>query len=180
MSLDINSIVTVGFPRSGNVFVNEYIHQAYATEYLLRPRHTGKSLSEFQHIIFPLRNPIDAMASYVVDDFEVIPIDQTIAYYLRFMKSALEHKNKLCVVNFELFTKNIYHISNQINDTYGIPIKHNISDTEVKEIIRSRNWTDNLPRDNREKLDQARKAILDSSKIDDCIKIYDEFIKASV
>lgn len=175
----IDDVVTVGFPRSGNVFVNHYIHHAYETEDLLRPRHTVKSLKEFEHIVFPIRNPIDAMASYVVDDFDIIPVEQTIAFYLRFMEGALENKSKLCIVDFDIFVNDINHISNQINIHYNVPVKYNKSEQEIKEIIRSKNWTNNLPRDNKDKLAKAKEVLLNTNKIDECLQLYKEFSIAS-
>jgi hypothetical protein len=142
-----------GYPRSGNTFINHAFFKMYDFAHINFNRHTVKSIAERDHTFVPFRHPLEAISSWhiyqQVNFLDIRFIENDIKFYNRFHKAALEMKDKITFLNFDLFKNNIKYLEDRVYNLYGvssIPVEAN----EIKDFMAHRRLALNIPRNDGE------------------------------
>jgi hypothetical protein len=119
-----------GTTRSGNTFLEVVLSSMYKNKNIISKHdHTVVYLLnriDNENIITPLRNPLDSIAShYTFKNFlgrnQIDQsIDMDIKYYTRYYKFINDNFNKILVLDFDIFTKNLSYISDSIKEKFNI------------------------------------------------------------
>ena len=132
-----------GFPRSGNTYLSFAIKNMYLDYNVYSHNHTTSFLenSKNNFNIVPIRNPIDSIASYIMFLPESgstkieSPID-CINYYIRFYKYIEKNIEKLCILDFDIFTKDMLYVTDSISKKFNIKNNTFYSNDEIMEKLK--------------------------------------------
>lgn len=156
------------------MFLNFALHKIYNTPLQEKAKHTVKSLEAYPKILFPIRNPIDSIASFLEDDLYEKSIQPLINYYLRFMNAALSMEDKLCVLEFEKFKDDLDYLTNSVYEFHNIEPVNKPTIQEVKDSMLELNYTHNLPMNNQEHLSKMKEVLNSHNVLDQCYEVYNK------
>lgn len=165
-------LVTSGFPRSGNTFLNYVLRDLYyPTESVNNNFHTVVALSKFEKIIVPFRNPLDCISSW-----NYYPSNHTleddIKFYLRFYNAALKTKSVI-FADFDKFTINIDYIKNLVLLNFGITHAQETNINLIKSVMEIDKKTKNLPNlDRTNAIDKIKNEIIFIDDFANCVNLY--------
>lgn len=143
-----SDIVIDGYPRSGNTFLYSYIKLYSNARNIAHHLHNftqiimGIKLQK--HCVIVVRNPLDAIASYLIyssTDGTIenqMDIDEFVFKYVIFHKVLLRYiKNKyIHIVPFDIIKKDDYNSINNLLESFGLDIDFAMrSDDEVKKDV---------------------------------------------
>lgn len=170
-------LITSGFPRSGSTYLNRALNLLYYPEQEVNwNRHTVVAIEKTNKIIVTFRNPADAIASW-----HKYPsggqLEADIKYYIRFYSAVLNNLNKVVLMDFDYFTKDIDYIKDKVFKNFGIETNRYITDTEIKEAMLANGKDINLPRDNQEELSLVRNNLISMDSYQECFSLYTELKK---
>lgn len=165
-------LITSGFPRSGNTYINYALNLLYyPKEEVNWNRHTVLAIEQTNKIIVPFRNPIDAIASwhkYPSDGH----LDSDISFYIRFYSAVLNNLEKVIFMDFNYFIKDLNYIKNKVFTNFGIGAVAETTDAKIKEAMLVNGKEINLPRNNQEKLEAAKIALVEIPEFQNCLDLY--------
>lgn len=166
-------LITSGFPRSGSTYLNQAINLLYYPEQEVNwNRHTVVAIENATTIMVTFRNPVDAIASWhKYPSFG--QLDADIKYYIRFYKAVLDNLNKVVLMDFDCFTKDIDYIKDKIFKNFGIGTDNYVTDARVKEAMLANGKDINLPRNNKEELDAVKAELQQMSEFAECLELYE-------
>ncbi len=173
------TLKTVGFPRSGNTFLNYSLKLLYYPEEDVNYcYHTTISLNKFLNVIVPLRNPLDSIASWhLLPYLSHGDINDHLRFYLRLSNAFLKNKEKCLFMDFDIFTKDVEYIKNKTNTFFNYNCDKMLSIEDIKDFINKNGFVDSLPRNNKDDLDKVKIDILDNKLYNNCENIYQELKK---
>ena len=124
--------ITVGFPRSGNTYLNYSFRSLYYPESTpYKVFHSASTIDKFDHLFIPFRNPLDSIASW--NNYPSnCEIELDIKYYIRFYNQVLLNLNKLTLMDFDRFTQDLDYIKNKVKESIHIESFYNVSNEEIK------------------------------------------------
>ena len=175
-------MVVEGFPRSGNTFSIAALY--VATDHKLPklahhihvPAPIIQAVREGKPAIALIRKPVDAMASALVHDPRLGPL-QVLRAYIQFYQPLLPYRNEFVTATFETVTGNFGAVIDDVNERYGTSIPrftHNEETVKVCfDLIEERNsmFTGTItehkiarPSDERKKLNEDAKSLLRSGR----------------
>jgi hypothetical protein len=173
MSKDI--LITSGFPRSGNTFLNFALWQMYyPTEEFNKNFHTIKAINQNNKVLVPIRNPFGSVASWGNFLGEQEELSESCKYYIRFYTEAKNLGDKVIFVDFDKMIADLNYIKKVVNDNFGIdPVAETTIDA-VKALMveKAHDW--NLPQNNQAELNAIKAALLSVPEFADCESIYNE------
>ena len=112
-------IVSAGFPRSGNKFLNNLLSQAFPDK-VNDFTHSIHTL-EVSNCVVPIRNPYQSVPSWSAFSGEQ-DLEATARWYLRFNSKVLDNINNLIVIDFvELSTNPLSTVEKVSNHLDLIP-----------------------------------------------------------
>lgn len=169
-----SALVTCGFPRSGNTFLNEVLHLTYFPELSVNLRdHSVKFLLNQKKVIVPLRNPADAMTSWhLFKSPNDSKLDLHIKYYLRFHNAVLQSKSNVVILDFDYFIKDTDYIKNKIFNNFNLKAKQNVTCEQVKKVMLEKGYSKNLPQDNQIETKIVKDKLSNLSGFDQCLELY--------
>lgn len=170
--------ITSGFPRSGSTYLNQALNLLYYPEQKVNwNRHTVIAIEQANQIMVPFRNPTDSIASWhKYPSRSEIAAD--IAFYIRFYSAVLNDLNKVVLMNFYQFTKDLDYIKDKVFKNFGIDTNRVVTDEQVRQAMLFNGKDINLPRNNKEELDAAKIEIINAEKYNQCLELYAELIEA--
>lgn len=117
---NITKLVSAGFPRSGNTFLNQILKKSFPKVNVVEFTHNVNTL-DFFNCIVPIRNPYHAVPSWGAFSGEQ-NLESTAKWYIRFNTKVLEKINDLLVIDFIQLSNNpsivVKKISNNFNISY--------------------------------------------------------------
>lgn len=163
---------TTGYCRSGNTFLNYALKCLYYNEESVNLNwHTVAKLDAREKIIVPFRNPLDCISSW-----HLYPsshsLDADIRYYLRFYTAVLEKTNKVVLMDFDYFTKDIEYVKDKVSKNFNIHTGSQITNDQVKEVMLNDSKSLNLPRNNKEELALVKEQLKNTTDFDKCLELY--------
>ncbi len=167
-------LITSGFPRSGSTYLNQAINLLYYPEQEVNwNRHTVVAIENATTIMVPFRNPVDAIASW-----HKYPsngqLDADIKYYIRFYKAVLDNLNKVVLMDFDYFTKDIDYIKDKVFKNFSISTNRYVTDAEVKQEMLKNGKEINLPQNNQDELDAVKKRLTQEPLFEECVSLYNQ------
>lgn len=142
-----------GYPRSGNTFINHAFFKMYDFAHINFNRHTVKSIEQRDHTFVPFRHPLEAISSWhiyqQVHFLDIRFIENDIKFYNRFHEEALNMKDKITFLNFDLFKNNVKHLEENVSHIYNVSAIP-VTDREVKDFMADRRLVLNIPRNDEE------------------------------
>lgn len=176
LSLSIQNkeqLISCGFLRSGNTFLNRALNLLYFPELEVNLRHhTVKSIEKYDKLLSVLRSPLDCLASRQIAVNQEYSIEMDIKFYLRFHNAILENKSKIVIMKFEQFTTDIDYIKTQVLENFQIKPQNEVSIEEIKNSMLNHDESYFLPRNNKDELDRVKGEILASPYFDECLELY--------
>lgn len=165
-------LITSGFPRSGSTYLNQALNLLYYPDQEVNwNRHTVVAIKQADNIMVTFRNPVDSIASW-----HKYPsngqLEEDIKYYLRFYKAVIENLNKVSLMDFDYFTKDIEYIKDKVLKKFGISTDNVTTDSQVKEAMLANNKELNLPRNNKEELEVIKAELQQMPEFTECLKVY--------
>lgn len=167
-----NLLITSGYPRSGNTYLNYALHALYYPKDAVNiNRHTIAAIQKTDKIIVPFRNPLDAIASWHLYD---LPSTQKedIDFYIRFHTFVLDNLHKIILMDFDFFTVNLDYITNKISTHFETQAYNNVSSKNIKNQMLLDEKYINLPRNNKLDLQTIKNKLQQISAFDKCLEIY--------
>ena len=165
-------LVTSGYPRSGNTYLNQALNLLYYPEFSPnRHRHTVNAIEKADKVIVPFRKPIDAIASWHRYPLRSTVIED-INFYIRFHQAVLDNLGKACLMDFDKFTVSVDYIKERVFENFGINPLHHVTDFDIKSAMISNKRELNLPRNNQEELQTAKELISNTEGFDKCLELY--------
>jgi hypothetical protein len=175
MSKDV--LITSGFPRSGNTFLNFALWQMYyPTEEFNKNFHTIKAINQNNKVLVPIRNPFGSIASWANFLGEQEELKASCKYYTRFYTEAKAMPDKVVFVDFDKMIVDLDYIKSLVKEHFGIdPVAETTIDA-VKALMveKAHDW--NLPQNNQVELDAIKTALLSVPEFADCEVIYNTAI----
>jgi hypothetical protein len=164
--------ITVGYPRSGNTFLNYAFKSMYYSEAINNNFHTQLTIKKYSHVFVPLRNPLDCISSW--NNYSFSPsLESDIKYYLRFHKEVLVNLEKITLIDFDKFTTSLEYIKYRVKDSLGLEPVANPTDSEIKLKMLGDGKTVNLPVNNGAELQAVREQLVEIASFQECLELYD-------
>lgn len=116
-------LVSAGFPRSGNTFLNQILKKSFPKINVVEFTHNVNTLNFFNCIV-PIRNPYQAVPSWGAFSGEQ-NLESTAKWYMRFNTKVLEKINDLLVIDFIELSSSPSTVVKKIANSF------NISNTEI-------------------------------------------------
>jgi hypothetical protein len=179
-----HDFIVVGYPRSGNTFLNFAFERMYKLRQPNFNYHTVAAIEHFEKVFVPLRNPLDCIGSwahyqkYYFKDFwdfklqEITDesINDDISYYLRFYNAAIKMNSKITFLDFDYFTVDLGYIENKT----GIEKIRQIDLEAVKLQMAKHDKKNNIPTNNQEILKQIKDQVSMNPRIKECYDLYNK------
>lgn len=165
-------LITSGFPRSGSTYLNQSINLLYYPEQEVNwNRHTVVAIEKANRIMVTFRNPADSIASW-----QKYPsnghLEEDIRFYIRFYSAVLDNLNKVVLMDFDYFTKDLDYIKDKVFKNFGIETNRYITDSQVREAMLANGKDINLPRNNKEELALVKEQLQNTAGFDKCLELY--------
>jgi len=165
-------VMTSGFPRSGSTYLNQALNLLYYPNQEVNwNRHTVVAIENANRIMVTFRNPIDAIASW-----HKYPsnrqLEEDVKFYIRFYSAVLDNLDKVVLMDFDYFTKDIDYIKDKVSKNFGIDTNRYVIDAQVKEAILASDKHINLPRNNKEELTLVKEQLQNTTGFDKCSELY--------
>ena len=175
-----NLLVISTFPRSGSTFLNSAINSLYYKGEPSMNYHTANSLNRSEKIIVPFRNPEESIASWhIFPHKDKSTLDMDIRYYLRFYTEVLNKKEKVVLLDFHKFTKDLDYIKDKISNNFGVRPISETSIEEIKNSMLSSGKEINLPRNNANELQNIKNNLVNHKDFNNCLEVYSNLLKIS-
>ena len=124
MKIDRSIIYVLGYPRSGNTFIEVVLNRLFkgivssshnhSVEYLLN--RLGNNL------VVPIRNPIDSVSSWVAfRKFEgvTVSVEQALDSYIAYYHALKQNGAKICLLDFDKFKDDISYVKTEVGNYFG-------------------------------------------------------------
>ena len=113
-----------GFPRSGNTFARNAFLLACNNQYVLSSHlhfiaNVKRAIQLNKPILILIRNPIDAVASYLIYEGDVFPAEQAIREYIDFYSYILRWRQHVVLATFTEVTESFDLVIKRINHLFG-------------------------------------------------------------
>ena len=175
-SFNKNRLITSGFPRSGNVFLNYSFKCLYYPDKEVSPQtHVTNTFKENTHVITPIRNPLDCISSWNLyqENFNYPrDLNKDITYYLRFYSYVLNNLTNILLLDFNVFKTDLDYITNKVFNFVNINPVKKVSLEVVKDTMIKDNKVDNLPRNNQLFLTEIKNTLQEIPQITECLNLY--------
>lgn len=146
-------LISSGFPRSGNTFLNQLLEQSFPDVDVVEFTHNTNTLN-IAGCIVPLRDPYKSVPSWCTFSGEQ-DLEATARWYMRFNTKVLNNINNLFVVDFVELSTNPLSVVNKISNQFNLfPVKVNY--LNIDKNTSQRNYQD-----------------YDSPLMKDCYKLYE-------
>lgn len=167
-------LITTGFPRSGNMYLNYALKELYFNEEKVNiPWHLTSVIQEMPKVLVPFRNPLDSIPSWYNYQKEAL-LENDIKFYIRFYSATLENLDKVVLMDFDYFTKDIEYIKDKVSKNFGIDTDRSVTDAQVKEAMLAGNKEINLPRNNQEELNAVKEQLANQPLFEKCVELFNE------
>lgn len=166
-------LITSGYPRSGNTYLNYALNLLYYPEESANwNNHTVVAVEKANKIMVPFRNPLDSISSWHKYPWQSTMIDD-INYYIRFYSAILGSLDKVVLMDFDYFTKDIDYIKDKIFKNFSIGTDNYVIDAQVKEAMLANGKDINLPRNYKEELDAVKAELQQMPEFTQCVELYE-------
>lgn len=173
-------LITSGFPRSGNTYLNHALNLLYYPEQKVNSaKFTVAAIEKTNQIIVTFRNPSNAIASWHNYPSEG-NLESDVQYYIRFYSFVLNNLNKVVLMDFDYFTKNINYIKNKVLKNFGIKTNCILTDFQVKETMLANGLDKYLPTQNQTQLLETKTLLPKLPNFEKCFLIYDKLQQAAI
>ena len=171
-------LVTSGFPRSGNTFVNYAFNKLFNLEYVNANKHTVIAIESREHTFVPFRHPLDCISSWHLyqDEFLVEPrlLEDDFKFYLRFHNSLKNLSDKITLLDFDLFKDDLNYLTAKVTNLYNAT-PFEITLEEVKTFMNKSNKSINLPRSTEKQKQEIQEQIKKTDLYQECVSVYQLF-----
>ena len=167
-----NTLKAVGYPRSGNTFLSYAIQNLYfPEEEINKTYHIISGILNRNKTLVPFRNPIDSIVSFLVfkgsDDYLT-----EINYYCDFNSGVLSNLNKVVLMDFDYFTKDLDYIKEKVKTNFFIDPVNNPTIDDIKNSMNEYHKKKNLPRNNKDLLDSKKDLLKQMPEFQECVDLY--------
>lgn len=120
-----SDIVIEGYPRSGNSFAETAFlfsqgdTQVQIASHLHLPAHVARAVRLKKPCLVLIRNPIEAIASFLAYHGGNYPVPQAIKEYIDFYKLVYQKKDQVLVAPFDLVRTNFGEVMVQLNERFN-------------------------------------------------------------
>ncbi len=167
-------LITSGFPRSGSTYINQALNLLYYPNQEVNwNRHTVVAIEKANKIMITFRNPVDSIASWHKYPSDGL-LQEDVKFYIRLYSAVLDNLNKVVLMDFDLFTKDIDYIKDKVFKNFGIGTDNYVTDAQVKEAMLANGKDINLPRSNQEELDAVKQQLVNLEGFDQCVELYNQ------
>ena len=136
--------------------------------------HTTQAIKNNSKIIVPFRNPIDCISSWnLYQEFDDKSLEKDIKFYNRFYTFVIENLNKCVLLDFSKITNDIEYIKTKIYFNFLIESKNIITSEDVKNKMQQDEHYDNLPRNDKDKLDAIKLELKNNFDLNNSINLYE-------
>lgn len=166
--------MTSGYPRSGNTFLNQALNLIYYPDQVANlNNHSVSVITKKNKIIVPIRNPEDCIASWHNYSGQGTFLAD-IKFYLRLHNAVKNNLDKIVLINFDYFTKDLEYIKNKIKKNFDIDSVANPTINDIKNAMLETKREKHLPRNNKDLLDATKEELIKMPELQECIKLYEE------
>jgi hypothetical protein len=167
-----NPFVTIGYPRSGNTFLNHSFKVLYyPNEELNKYYHMAKSMDAFDFFFYPFRNPVDSIVSWNLLSGNK-NLQQHIDFYNRMYTNALNKFHKIEFMDFDIFTKDTSYIKNKVEKRLNIKSSVNATSNDIKNHMSSIGKQLWIPRDNDSEKQLCKEVLLNNYSLKESEELY--------
>jgi hypothetical protein len=121
----VGELTLSAFPRTGTMFFRQIFQSAFPSVKLLDGLHRIKSLQTDGQKVMTLREPCDAVSSWIVYSYpRSVVIDDALDWYCQFVEESLLASAKIIVAGFNHFTSQPNDAMKLIGQRIGIQPMH--------------------------------------------------------
>lgn len=165
-------LITSGYPRSGSTYLNQALNLLYYPEQKVNTnKHTVSAIDKANRIMVTFRNPVDSVASW-----QKYPssgnLEADVKFYIRFYSAVVSNLDKVVLMDFDFFTKDIDYIKDKVFKNFGLTASRFVTDEDVKQAMLTNGKEINLPRNNQEELAQVKEELPNVPGFDKCLELY--------
>jgi hypothetical protein len=168
-------LVTSGFPRSGNTFVNYAFYKLFNLEFVHSPQHSVLAIKKRKHTFVPFRHPLECVSSWHLyqDEFTLgsSTLEDDLNFYLRFYTSLEPLYNTITLLDFDLFKDDLSYLSSKVTGLYDVTLSSTTLE-EVKAFMNDSDRGKHLPRNPQEQRQEIQEQILATDLYQDCLGVY--------
>ncbi len=127
--------VVQGFPRSGNTFLSVLLEDYAAKEvnlftHLHAPAVFHYAFAENKVVFMPVRDPMDSVVSLI--QMKGWSAERALMHYIDYYEASLPYVDKVKVLDFAHFTKDISATLKAVEAASGVPYKHDATHAEAE------------------------------------------------
>lgn len=167
-------LITSAYPRSGSTYLNQALNLLYYPKQKANlNKHSVIAIENSYNILVAFRNPLDSIASWhrYPSNGE---LEADVKFYIRFYSAVLNKLDKIVLMEFDSFVKDINYIRDKVFKSFGIETNRYVTDTQIKEAMLTEGKMINLPRDNKEELTLVKNQLQNTTGFDKCLELYDQ------
>ena len=117
----MGELTVSGFPRTGTTYLQQIIQSAFPSLSVIDGHHRIKLLKEAGYKATTLRNPCDAVCSWIVYSHpRLVVVDDVLDWYCQFMEQALLSPERIFVFDFDAFTVEPQAEMNWLGNKIGV------------------------------------------------------------
>ena len=124
MPIDRPIVFVLGYPRSGNTFIEVILNRVFKGIVNSSHIHTVEYLLNRlgNNLVVPIRNPLDSVSSWIAlrhSEGITLSVEQALDEYVVYYKAFEENKGKICLLDFEKFKNDISYVKTKVEKHYG-------------------------------------------------------------
>jgi hypothetical protein len=169
----VGELTVSGFPRTGTTYLQQIIQSAFPSLLVIDGHHRIQLLKEAGYKATTLRNPCDAVCSWIVYSHpRPVVVDDALDWYCQFIEQALLSPERIFVFKFDAFTVEPQMQMNWLGNKIGIePV--DIDSASVNAIM-SNEFARSFPSKNTELKHEYSKSVMAASLFGKALGLYEQ------
>jgi hypothetical protein len=176
----VKTLLINSFPKTGNQILTNAFKKMYSSVDVVKSEGTVADFSLNSNdvkIVTSLRNPEDsisrAMSTKKAFLGDIDTVEEFTAYYLRFYTAALENKDNVLILDYDVFFEDFSNVDEKIKEAFGLDAEVTLTFDELhNETVNDENNIISLPSDS--ELNSFKQQVLSDSKYAQCLSLYNQ------
>jgi hypothetical protein len=173
-------LITSGYPRSGNMFLNHSLRWMYFPEDDRNGvDHMTITIKNREKTLVTIRKPEESIVSWHLFKHKVrhLPdLDSDINFYIRYHAAVKENINKCIVMEFDQFTNSSVYIEDKIYNAFNISKVQDYDLEKIKDGIMKDELIRHLPGDNYTNREEIKNNLINHEKYSQCLDLYNYIV----
>jgi hypothetical protein len=176
----VKTLLINSFPKTGDRVLQDAFIRMYPSVDVVKSNGTVADFSLNSNdvkIVTSLRNPEDsisrAMSTKKAFLGDIDTVEEFTAYYLRFYTAALENKDNILILDYDVFFEDFSNVDEKIKEAFGLDAEVTLTFEELQnDILNDERNIISSPSDT--ELNSFKQQVLSDSKYAECLSLYNQ------